>query len=283
MQRPLLPVLSVAALVVAGYAALVQWLPFEIVKGQNQGDTNLLRAQNYLAQPNKDTVLVGSSLTFRLPPPLLGPHVANVAMAGGAPATGLALLERSHARPKQVLVEINLLLREADQSQVQSLLRFPDRQLRDHLRALQTGYDPVNLTERLLQALMHKGEEDLVPQPDAIRRLIESQRQIMSHPPEAGDLERYLGKTSAIVSVLEARGIRIGFFEMPIDPTLSDLPAERDLRQAVMRRFPPSHYCWLTLSVPGGAHTVDGIHLKSEDAGLVARQVVMQSSACMKS
>jgi hypothetical protein len=282
MQRPLLPVFSVAALVVAGYAALVQWLPFEIEKGQNQGDTNLLRAQKYLAHPDQDTVLVGSSLTFRLPPPLLGPHIANVAMAGGAPATGLALLERSHARPKQVLIEINLLLREADLSQAQSLLRFPERQLRAHLRALQTGYDPVNLTERLLQALLHKGEEDLLPQPEAIRRLIEGQKETMSHPPEAGSLDRYLAQTGAIVSVLEARGIRIGFFEMPIDPGLSDLPAERDLRQAVRLRFPPSRYCWLTLSVPGGAHTVDGIHLTSQDAGQVAPQVVKQSSDCLK-
>lgn len=282
MQQPLLPVFSVAALVIVGYAALVQWLPFEIEKGQNQGDTNLLRAQEYLAHPDKDTVLVGSSLTFRLPPSLLGPRIANVAMAGGAPATGLALLEQSNAQPKQVLIEINLLLHEADLSQVQSLLRFPERQLRARLRALQTGYDPVNMTERLLQALMHKGEEDLVPRPDAIRRLIESQGQAMSRPPEAGGLDRFLAQTGAIVSVLEARGIRVGFFEMPIDPGLRDLPAERDLRQAVMRRFPSGRYCWLALSVPGGAHTVDGIHLTSQDAGLVARQVVKQSSACMK-
>lgn len=283
MQRPLFPVFLSAALVVAAYAALVQFLPFRIEKGQDQGDTNMLRAQDYLANPERDIVLVGSSLTFRLSPRLLGPRIANLAMAGGAPATGLSLIDRSGARPKLVLVEVNLLLRDADMSQVQFLLRFPERQLRIGLRAFRTGYDPVNLTERAAQALLHKGEEDLVPQPDAIRQLIAGQRRVMAQPPNPDDLRRYLARSASLVSALERRGIRVGFFEMPIDPSLTDLPAEQGLRQAVMRQFPPGRFCWLMLSVPGGAHTLDGIHLMSGDAGLVAHEVVDQGTACIKS
>jgi hypothetical protein len=283
MQRPLLPIFASAALVFTAYAALVQLMPFTIEKGQNQGDTNMIRAQDYLANPVSDTVLVGSSLTFRLPPPVLGPRIANLAMAGGAPATGLALIERSNARPRLVLVEINLLSRPADMAPVQSLLRFPERQLHGSLRAFRTGYDPVNVTERGIQALLHKSDEDLVPPPDAIHRLIANEREIRSRQPDADQLRDNLAKTAVLVTALQARGIRVGFFEMPIDSSLTDLPAEKILRQQVLQRFPANRFCWLKLSVRGGAHTLDGIHLMSDDAALVARQVVHQRGTCLKS
>jgi hypothetical protein len=281
MQRPLVPVFVTAVLAIGVYAALVQFLPFAIEKGQNQGDTNMLRAETYLAHSYSETVLVGSSLTFRLPLPVLGPHIANLAMAGGAPATGLALIARAETRPKLVLVEVNLLTRGADRTAVTSLLRFPERQLRAGLRAFRTGYDPVNLTERGLQALFHKSDEDPVPPPDAIRQLTADEQRTKSHPPDATSLHQSLAETASLVATLEARGIRVGFFEMPIDPSLTDLPGEKDLRQAVMKKFPKSRFCWLNLSVPGGAHTLDGIHLTTNDAALIAGQLVRQSAACL--
>jgi len=283
MQRPLLPVFAVAALVFTAYAALVQFMPLRIERGQDQGDTNRMRAENYLASPGEATVLVGSSLTYRLPPAILGPDIANLAMAGGAPATGLALIDQSGERPKLVLVEINLLDRAADLAAVHSLVAFPERQLRGALRALRAGYDPVNVAERGLQALLHKADEDLVPPPDAIRQLIAGQQQVMAHPPDAGVLRGRLAETMAMVSTLQARGIRVGFFEMPIDPSLRDLPAAKMVRQAVRQRFLPGHFCWLNLSIAGALHTLDGIHLMSDDSVLVARQVVDQHTGCLHS
>jgi hypothetical protein len=282
MRRPLLPVFVSAALVVTGYTVLVQFLPLKIEKGQNQGDTNMIRAQDYLAHPDSDIVLVGSSLTFRLPLQVLGPRIANLAMAGGAPATGLALVDRAGAHPKLVLVEVNLLSRGPDLGQVQSLLRFPERQLRASLRAFHTGYDPVNLVERGIQSLLHKSDEDLVPPLDAIRKLIAGEQQIMSHPPNGDSLRQNLAQAASMVSALQVRGVHVGFFEMPIDPSLTDSPAEKALRQAVMRRFPPGRFCWLHLSVRNGAHTLDGIHLMSGDANQVAHQFVEQSGICLK-
>jgi hypothetical protein len=281
MQRPLLPVFISAALVFTAYVALVQFMPFRVEKGQNQGDTNMIRAQDYLAKPNSDTVLVGSSLTFRLPPRVLGSRITNLAIAGGAPATGLALIEHSSTRPKLVLIEVNLLSRAADMAAVQSLLRFPELQLRGRLRAFRTGYDPVNVTERAIQALLHKDDEDLVPPPDTIRWLIADEQQTMSHPPDADSLSNNLAQTAALVTTLQARGIRVGFFEMPIDASLVDLPAEKTLRKEVVQRFPLNRFCWLKLSVPGGARTLDGIHLMRGDAALIARQIVDQRAACL--
>jgi hypothetical protein len=283
MQRPLFPIFISAALIVMGYAALVQFMPFTVEKGRNQDDTNMIRAQGYLAKPDAGTVLVGSSLTFRLPPPVLGPDIANLAIAGGSSTTGLTLIARSAEQPKLVLIEINLLARGTDKTWVESLLRFPERQLRNGLRVFRAGYDPVNLTQRGIQALLHKKDEDLVPQPDAIRELIAGQRRTLSHPVDAASLSHSLDETASLVSALEARGIRIGFFEMPMDASLMDLPGEKNLRLSVASRFPAGRFCWLKLSVPGGAHTIDGIHLITDEAALVAAQLVGQHKSCLKS
>jgi hypothetical protein len=282
MQRPLLPIFVSAGLIWAAYAAFVQFAPFSVSAGQNQNDTNLMRAQDYLAAPVQDTLLVGSSLTFRLPAAELGPHVANLAIAGGAPATGLALVEKAGTRPQLVLVEINLLARGPDLPMVGSLLRFPERGLRKYLRVFRTGYDPVNLAWRGAAVLMHKADVEPVPPPAVTRQLTDFQRQEKARAPDPAALARTLSQTASLVAALQARGIQIGFFEMPVDASLVHSPADTAVRRAAQLTFPPDRFCWLTLKLPQGAHTGDGIHLLAPDAALVARQVADQRATCLR-
>ena len=60
MQRSLLPIAVTAALSFAAYAAFVQFAPFTVPVVQNQVDTNMMRAQNFLAghAPNRAGRLV---------------------------------------------------------------------------------------------------------------------------------------------------------------------------------------------------------------------------------
>ena len=283
MRPPLLPVFSTAVLLFAAYAAFVQFAPLTVTAGQNQGDTNLIRAQTYLAAPKQTgTVLVGSSLTFRLPASALGEDVANLAMAGGAPATGLALIKVANSHPALVLVEINLLQRSADLAMVTTLLRFPERSLRSHLRVFRTGYDPVNLAWRSLAALTGKADFDPPPPAEVTRQLTRLQQQEMAHAPDITVLRRNLAQAASLVEELKARGIAIGFFEMPVDASLEGLPANAILRREVLRTFPEQRFCWIKPNVPGGAHTLDGIHLTAPDAVLVAKQVAAQKGNCLR-
>jgi len=81
--------------------------------------------------------------------------------------------------------------------------------------------------------------------------------------------------------MLQARGTKVGFYEMPIDNSLMNSPRETVLRQEVLRKFPPGRFCWLKLSLPGGARTIDGVHLIAEDALSVARQIRDQHGKCL--
>lgn len=280
MKRPLKTVFVTGAILLVIYAAFVQWLPISISTAQNQYDTNLIRVQDYLRAPDRRVVLAGSSLTFRLPQPVLGAEIANVGLAGDGARTVLYLIRDSGARPGLVLVESNLLMHPPSVDLVKSQLRFPDFGLRAALRMLRTGYDPVNLLWRGLAALTHKGDAEPVMPPQIVRQLTDKQRAEKSHPPDRARLHDSLADTAAVVKQLQARGIKVGFFEMPIDPDLMHSPFDDALRREELQEFPESRFCWLRPEVPGGAHTVDGIHLTQADAALVARQLVRLSETC---
>ena len=279
MQRSLLPIAITAALSFTAYAAFVQFAPFTVPVVQNQVDTNMMRAQNFLrARPQ--TVLVGSSLTFRLPPALLEPQVSNIGMVGGSSLTGLAIVDGSGQRPRLVLVETNLLERPLDQPTIDSQLRFPERFLRDHLRVFRTGYDPANLLWFGLTTLTHQVNAEFVVTPEAARAFLAEQRKYKSHPPDSATFHQRLNQAAALVASLEAKGIKVGFFELPIDKALANSPADTFIRREVAKAFPPGRYCWLDLGVQAGAHTLDGVHLTTPDAAIVARKVLAQQHKC---
>ena len=280
MQRPLLPIALTAALTFTVYAAFVQFAPFTMPVLQNQVDTNIMRTQNFL-RAHPQTVLVGSSLTFRLPPALLEPQVSNIGMVGGSSLTGLAIVDGSGKRPGLVLIETNLLERPLDQPTIGSQLRFPERFLREHLRVFRTGYDPANLLWFALTTLTHQVTAEFVVTPEAAKAFYAEARKTKARPPESVAFHQKLQQTAGLIASLEAKGIKVGFFELPIDKGLIDSPADTYIRHEVARAFPPGRYCWLHLGVEGGAHTLDGVHLAAEDAAVIARQILAQQNKCL--
>jgi hypothetical protein len=280
MQRSLIPIFGTAALTFLAYATFVQFAPFTVTQVQDQVATNMMRAQNFLATRPR-TVLVGSSLTFRLPPPLLGPEVSNLGLVGGSPLTGLSLVEGSGERPALVLVEINLIGRPLDEDAVHDQLRFPEHFLRKYFRVFRTGYDPANLSWRALTHFTHQIDVEPVLSPQAAREFYLEQQRLKSRPPDAAAFHANLEQAGKLVAALQAKGIRVGFFEMPIDPGLTNSPADTAIRRNVAQAFPPGRYCWLHFTIPGGAHTVDGVHLTTGDAAVIARQILDEQRKCL--
>jgi hypothetical protein len=284
MDRKLLLTGLVAVSLFALYAACVQFMPLRVPAGQNQNDTNMIRAQAYLNAPvPPPIVLTGSSLTFRLPPEKLATPVANLGFAGDGAMTGVTLVEASGITSPLVLVEINRLMLPADHGKATLLLRFPERDLRRHFRVFRTGYDPVNLinlTYRGAAWLMHKSDYEAPPRTETMRLLTEVQRKTYAGEPDLTSLRANLRDLAALDAEWRRRGITLGFFEMPVDASLVDLPGVARVRQEVLRAFPPSRFCWLRL--PASGHTVDGIHLTLEDAASVARLIRTESSSCLR-
>lgn len=279
MKRSLVTIFAVAALLLAGFACFVQFAPFSISTAQNQNDTNLIRIQDYLQAPDRNLVLVGSSLTFLLPQSALGSDAANLGLAGDSPRTGLQLIRDAGARPGLVLVESNLLLHPGNENLVHAQLRFPERELRRMLRAFRTGYDPVNLLWRGLVVFV-QGGKSAPAMPAAIRQqLVQKQKEEKSRPPDPARLSESLARVAALIRELQKRNIKVGFYEMPIDPVLANSPFDMALRREVLRSFPEEKFCWLRPRV-AGAQTLDGIHLTPSYAVLVAHRIRHSAERC---
>src|SRR5689334_5290294 len=82
-------------------------------------DTTLVTFDRYVHQPVPDVILVGSSMAFRLKEEYFAtPRLRNLAIAGGSPVTGLAIVASRSALPKLVLVETNVMSRAIDEALV---------------------------------------------------------------------------------------------------------------------------------------------------------------------
>ena len=105
---------AILLLCVAGLAAA--WIGNGVqLPSTTTRDGSLVTLNRYVNEPIPDVVLVGSSLTFRLKEEYFAtPRVRNLALAGGSPLTGLAIVANRSKIPRIVLVETNVLSRSLD-------------------------------------------------------------------------------------------------------------------------------------------------------------------------
>src|SRR5690349_9527257 len=83
-------------------------------------DGSLNTFNRYVAEPKPVIALVGSSVSWRLKEEYFSQAgVRNLALAGGSPVTGLAIIAEQRELPKIVVIETNVLAREADDALVE--------------------------------------------------------------------------------------------------------------------------------------------------------------------
>ena len=101
---------------------------------------------------------------------------------------------------------------------------------------------------------------------DLFTRLITIQENNYSRPADSATLYRNLNELARYVEALRRRGVKVCFYEMPIDPHLCELPLERSIREGFYRVFPPEKNSYIPHPDCTGYETSDGLHLKDPDA-----------------
>src|SRR5262245_28071056 len=87
-------------------------------------DGTLITLNRYLREAVPDVVLVGSSIAFRLKEEYFAtPKLRNLALAGGAPVTGLEIVANQPRLPEIILIEVNVLARPVDAALVERYSR----------------------------------------------------------------------------------------------------------------------------------------------------------------
>jgi len=225
---------------------------------QNQWERNVATAEEYILEGSAlDIVIVGSSLAASMEKDDLGFRFRNISFVGGSAQTGLEIIRRCRPMPRVVLVETNVLWH-LDTAFVEARFAPFKSSLKRYIPSARTINQPVNL---LLSALnIRDGKEDFIPDAKVFATLLAKQMQMYQQTDDLSLVRTWLAAVAEAVEELKARGVKVVFFRMPVDPSIEESPRVRRIQEEYTREFPPSHFAWL--EVPhGGYLTSDGVHL----------------------
>jgi hypothetical protein len=265
----------VALFVLYGFA-IYGLKPPAVKMYQSQWDENVAKAQLLLFGEPRDAVIVGSSLSARFMPEALGSCFYNVALAGGSVLSGLDLLAMTPWKPKLLLIESNEIQRTAD-PEFEGRVNSP---LARAARFFRVDFKPVNFllsaifSARSTPQILHEKLMLRGPDPTQVALGLGVQQQSMANPLTGTALQDSLTKVRARVAELESAGIRVLFFEMPVDASLETLARSVQVREMVRQTFGDARMLepWNKDDVMS-VKTVDGIHLSYSNAYNLGRSL----------
>ena len=241
-------------------------------------DGSLITLNRYVNEPVPDVVLVGSSLTFRLKEEYFAtPRVRNLALAGGSPLTGLAIIANRSRIPRIVLVETNVLSRSMDMALVEKYSKD------DSARAWFVR--PIRSAVALYENWMHA--------PPTREQAAQTRARLLDQPPVQFDNAVYVDRafqqldadeqTSSVrenterirrlAVLLEQRGARVLLVEVPYMGRIEEARSVKATRAIIHTAFPEQDR-WLRLVVDSSElRWADGVHLDERSALIVSRAV----------
>lgn len=261
---------------------------------QSQWQENLVKAQEYLVDRNpRPYVLVGSSLMARFSEESFGPNFYNLALKGGSALTGLELIDRKPEKPAVVFVEINMLLRDADQPVLNNAFRPVFSQLRHYVPALREKFQPANLfAGKIGEKIVAIGAKPLqrvdstvssrnsnTNEDPVFLQLLEIERTRCSQLPESTLLELRSNQLKRYIDRLAQNGVRVVLVEMPIDRRLEDLPLTTSIRDRMHALFPPGQFTWVEPDRGRRYVTTDGMHLAGDSLTSFAQKIASSVTA----
>jgi hypothetical protein len=262
---------------------------FYQILGQQR--SNYLRAQHYVFDvPAQINVICGSSMSERLNDEMLGPNYYKLTMPGGSLFTSLEIIQRARKRPSVVLVETNVITRDADQELLHDLFSPMLFQLRSYSPMFREEGRPANFVGGLAEACVRKscewtgrilGRKQSAPAssskelPEELRtKLIRAEQAGWAVKPNEKMLANETAKLAEYIDALNRQGTVCILFEMPVDPALSTLAGPVMVRQSLEERFPRNKYHWISFGTDRKYKTRDGVHLIPEEADKLTRLIV---------
>ena len=241
-------------------------------------DTTMITFDRYIHQPAPDVVLVGSSMAFRLKEEYFAtPRVRNLAIAGGSPVTGLAIVANQFALPKLVLVETNVMSRAIDEALVSTYLAGS----KGHSIFLRPVKTLIAAYENWLHAQPSRAQlsqtfSDLLRQPPSNfdnRVYVDRALQQMNSENPAAVSAPNIKALEKLVDVLEQRGAHVLLFEMPYSEELESTQYATVTRKLVHDAFPDATR-WLYLDYARETlRWADGVHVDERSGLILARAI----------
>jgi hypothetical protein len=233
----------------------------------------------YAKDPNAQIVLIGSSLTVRLSEGFFAhPDLRNLAIGGGSILSGLEIVASYPRLPPLILVEANVLSRGANPDLVQKYSN-------NFSKARIALARPIRLAAAHYQSWLSRPRNDdqeragvlaLIHQPPADYSNADTvERQLQADNKDAflEESQNHATELSAIVKLLQDRGSRVYFYQLPYQAELNHSRYAEAARDVMQQAFPDPGR-WLDLKYPlEQLRWADGVHLDERSAVLVAQSI----------
>jgi hypothetical protein len=257
---------------------------------QNIKQDNTIKVQEYLySDQNKDKVVLGSSVSAKLDKNILAENnIYNLGFRGQSVYDGLNIIKKSNIIPKVIFVEINVLNRPA--SAILDDMWFYPAMIgaKKALPALKERNQPVNTVMLVVQSLLqgrkqaaNNDTETPVEQPITENKTTQTGDNAQENfedkyvkgviaeyqkTPKDSLMTILMTDLKTHITDLEAKNVKVVFFEMPMHSEICKSPAINYLRDLVKKNFPESKYQYLPMVNCNDYQTRDAIHLTNESA-----------------
>jgi hypothetical protein len=265
-----------------GYTIFVQFFaPDWWHSSQNQEQENIIKAQKFVYN-DTDTfpkLILGSSLSCYLIMDSL-PNTYNLSFGGHGICDGLHLLSFSKSRVGKLFIEMNMVLKPESEEFITSIIspfQFYEKKYFFSLREDKRPLDIMStvILNRFLNPIL-RSSKNMISLPTSVKRtssktdlleeVIKTQIDIYSKNPNNERIITSFRNLKKYVDLLEAEGVVVSFFEMPLNNRLNYLPLSNAIRTQFYRDFPPQKYKYINLPRNINFITRDGFHLKKDEA-----------------
>lgn len=248
----------------AGYTMLIYLVKPSTSKGQNQWQSNVIRAQEFVyGNAPLKCVLVGSSLSYRISQDYLPKGYNNLSFSGGSAFTGLEILKKCERLPKIIAIEINVINRPTEDDFLANLFMPVLKDARKTLPSLQEKNQPVNLLAPLLMTSKAKPQSTSKPSAELYQSLLKEHLKELNKSPDTSILSQ-IKKLQEYVSYFKNLGVKILFYDMPVDSQITHAKIPSYIRTNMISAFPQKDNLWLQSGVENAYTFTDGEHLDAE-------------------
>jgi hypothetical protein len=226
----------------------------------------------YFLRPTPTVAIVGSSLAMRLKEEYFSHlDIENVSIPGGSPLTGLEIIVREAKRkPRIVLAETNILSRGVDNALIDryeshsvEILR-PLRAIAASLQAKPVLPHQLNDSER--DAILRSAPRPIVP---AYQKIAAETVPEFNKPSYDAVIRRDAAMLKALVEKVQADGVKVYLFEMPVSPNIARTRYYETVHSEVSRLFRPVDMLHLDYKL-ADLHWDDGEHLDERSSLIVS-------------
>jgi hypothetical protein len=226
---------------------------------------NFIKAQEFLYHGRgKKVVLVGSSISERIPSASLGAEFVNLGLIADNAFTGTEIIRRFKMRPELILVEMSLpnISRNGIGPQLLSSLESPSaRHLAARSKLFEDRYQPACVFLGWLKSRGKMATTAEVVDTNVFARRLTRTISDYHEVPSESEVRAYLTSLKDPLEMLRSEGIQIAIYETPVHPALRKTPKQILIREQFDLYFPTSTWARISVESDDAFTTDDGFHL----------------------